>query len=81
MIWTIVAIWAVVIPVIVLLLTWDAARRREARAAQARRRSLPTHRQSGVPACVVRATRPSRTTTRRICPHVAGRVRRRPASA
>jgi hypothetical protein len=79
-IWTIVAIWAFVIPVIVLLVVWDAARRREVRAAEARRRSIQTHRQSVLPACALRRARPSRTTTRRICPHVAG-VRRRPASA
>ena len=81
MIWTIVAIWAVVIPVVALLISWDAARRREARAELGRRRLLPNHHQSAVPACVVRAVRPSRTATRRICPNVAGRVRRRPASA
>jgi hypothetical protein len=81
MLLAIVAIWAVVIPVSVLLVSWDAARRRQARAAQPRRVSLASHRQPGVPACVARPARPSRTTTRRICPHVAGRVRRRPASA
>ena len=80
MLLTIVAIWAVVIPLVILGVSW-AANRRDARAAQAWGRSVPTHRQPGVPACVARAPRPSRTTTRRVCPQLARRARRRPASA
>lgn len=79
--WTIVAIWAIAIPLVVLVISWQAANRRDARAAQAQGRSVPTHRQPGVPACVARAARPSRTTTRRLCPQLERGARRRPASA
>jgi hypothetical protein len=78
---TIVAIWAVVIPIVILGVSWQAANRRDARAAEARGRSVPTHRQPVVPACVARAARPSRTTTRRVCPQLDRGARRRPASA
>jgi hypothetical protein len=78
---TIVAIWAVVIPLVILGVSWQAADRRDARAAQAGGRSVPTRRQPDVPACVARAARPSRATTRRVCPQRARGARRRPASA
>ncbi len=81
MLLTIVAIWAVVIPLVILGVSWQAANRRDARPAQARGRSIPTHRQPGVPECVARAARPSRTTRRRVCPQFARGARRRPASA
>ena len=65
---TIVAIWAVVIPLVILGVSWQAANRRDARAAQALGRSVPAPRQPGVPACVARAVPQGRRRTVRPLP-------------
>lgn len=85
MLLTIVAIWAIGIPLAVLAISWVAANRREARAAQAMSRLATTRRAtrrpSALPACAVRAARPRRTITRRVCPKLVPGAGRRPASA
>jgi hypothetical protein len=73
----IIAIWAIIIPLVVLAVSWESANRREARAAQAHDRSGT---KQSPPRCVIRASRPRRTVTRRHCPELP-RTRRRPASA
>jgi hypothetical protein len=73
----IIAIWAIIIPLVVLAISWESANRRQARAAQAKRRTGAKHLS---PRCVLRTTRPRRTVTRRRCPELP-RTRRRPASA
>ena len=83
MLLTIVAIWAIVIPLIVLAASWQFANLREGRDLQAAKASASElHRVArAVPRCAVPATRPRRTTTRRVCPEQPRRVGRRPASA
>jgi hypothetical protein len=76
----IIAIWAIIIPLVILAVSWEAANRRDARAARARRRTCAQRRPGGVPRCTQRAAHPSRTITRRLCTTVP-RTRRRPASA
>jgi hypothetical protein len=71
----IIAIWSIVIPLVVLAVCWESAKRREARAAKAGKRSA-----ASLPRCATRTPRPRRTVTRRRCPELP-RTRRRPASA
>jgi len=71
----IIAIWAILIPLVVLAVCWESANRREARAAKAGKRRAATQ-----PRCATRPPRPRRTVTRRRCPELP-RTRRRPASA
>jgi len=83
MLLTIVAIWAVVIPLAILGISWQTARLREARASLSaqRRAPRPTSPAGSLPACARRAARPRRTITRRVCPESPRGARRRPASA
>jgi hypothetical protein len=83
MLLTIVAIWAVVIPLAILGVSWQAARLREARAslAEGRPAPRPTSQAGSLPACARRAARPRRTVTRRVCPEHPRGAGRRPASA
>jgi hypothetical protein len=86
MLLTIVAIWAIVIPVAVLGLSLRLAKAREMGGLPTAARSASEHRSgtSGaavVPRCAVPRTRPRRTTMRRVCPEQPRGVRRRPASA
>ena len=86
MLLTIVAIWAIVIPLAVLGISWQVAKLRDERALRAVRRSVPelrpgAMRAAGVPACAVPAARPRRTLTRRVCPELPRGAGRRPASA
>lgn len=86
MLLTIVSIWAIVIPVAILGVSWQAAKIRDARASQNASGSVPelgrgTSRGGGVPACAVPAARPRRTLTRRVCPERPHSARRRSASA
>jgi hypothetical protein len=86
MLLTIVAIWAVVIPLAVLGISWLVGKLREESAAQTTDRSVPelrpgTSRPDGVPACAIPAVRPRRTITRRVCPELPHGAGRRPASA
>lgn len=86
MLLAIVAIWAIVIPVAILAVSWQAANLREERALRAAARSIETHHRAAPPvggraACTVRAARPRRTITRRVCPEFSRGARRRPASA
>jgi hypothetical protein len=76
----IIAIWAIIIPLVILAVCWDSAKRREARATQAARRARCLLCPGGVPKCAMRPRRPRRTITRRVCPELP-RTRRRPASA
>ncbi|MGZ4299930.1 MAG: hypothetical protein ACXVVK_23080 [Solirubrobacteraceae bacterium] len=80
MLLTIIAIWAIVIPLVVLAISWEAANRREARTAQGSGRTGAKRLPAGMPRCTRRALRPRRTITRRVCPQHS-RARRRPASA
>ncbi len=83
MLLTIVAIWAVVIPLAILGVSWQTARLREARASLTaqRRAPRPTSHAGSVPTCARRAARPRRTITRRVCPEFPRGAGRRPASA
>ena len=86
MLLTIVAIWAIVIPLAVLGISWQVTKLRDERVLRAVRRSAPelrsgAMRDTGVPACAVPAARPRRTLTRRVCPELPRGARRRPASA
>ncbi len=86
MLLTIVAIWAIVIPLAVLGISWQVANLRDERASRAAKRSAPEHRASavraaGAPICAVPAARPRRTLTRRVCPERPHGAGRRPASA
>jgi hypothetical protein len=86
MLLTIVAIWAIVIPLLVLGLSWQIAKLREADATHTIQRSVAMLRSAGsqaggVPPCAVRAARPRRTITRRVCPELPRGVGRRSASA
>jgi hypothetical protein len=83
MILTLVAIWAIVLPVAILAISWQAARLREARSSQTAGRSVPRLASPAGPpaACARRAARPRRTITRRVCPEFARSAGRRSASA
>jgi hypothetical protein len=83
MLLTMVAIWAIVLPVAVLAISWQAARRREVRSSQNADRSAPrmTSPAGSLPACAVRAVRSRRTVTRRVCPELPRSAGRRSASA
>jgi hypothetical protein len=83
MLLTIVAIWAVVIPLAILGVSWQTARLREARAAltAASRAPRSAVHAGSLPGCARRAPRPRRTITRRVCPELPRDVGRRPASA
>jgi hypothetical protein len=81
MLLTIVVMWAIVLPLAILGITWQAAKIRDERVARTAGRSLPelgraSSPAGSVPACAVVAARPRRTITRRVCPerpHGAGR--------
>ena len=84
MLLTVVAIWAIVIPVAVLAVSWKVAKSRLTRASGSRRShpcSIPAAPASAP--CRVRrpAAGPRRTVTRRLCPEHPRGVGRRPASA
>ena len=81
MLFTIVAIWAVVIPVAVLAISWRAPDRREARKAQSNESVSTREPRTAVSPRAHRAVRRSRTSARRTCPELAGDARRRPTSA
>jgi hypothetical protein len=83
MLLTIVAIWAILIPLAILAISWQSARLREARGSQTTDRSVPrpASRAGSLPACAVRAARPRRTITRRVCPELPRGAGRRSASA
>jgi hypothetical protein len=86
MLLTIVAIWAIVIPLLVLAISWQAAKLRGARASQTTEWSVSdlyrsAARTGSVPACAIPAARPRRTMTRHVCPELSQGARRRPASA
>ncbi len=86
MLLTVVAIWAIVIPLAVLAISWQVANLRDERALRVLERSVPeprpgAARASGTPACAVPAARPRRTLTRRVCPEPPCGAGRRPASA
>jgi hypothetical protein len=83
---TIVAIWAIVIPVLILAISWQITKPRPNGSRQIAQGPASMLRgeasRSGVaPGCAVPAARPRRTITRRLCPALARGVRRRPASA
>ena len=77
MLYTIMAIWAVVIPVATLAVSWGTPDRREASEVHNESTSTGKSRTAVAP----RAARPSRATARRMCPQLAGAAHRRPASA
>jgi hypothetical protein len=83
MLLTIVAIWAIVIPLAILGVSWQTARLRDARASLAagRRAQQPTSQAGSLPACARRGARPRRTITRRVCPELPRGAGRRSASA
>jgi hypothetical protein len=85
MLLTVVAIWAIVIPLAVLAISWHSARLREARGSQTGPRSVRepdcVQHAATLPACAVRAARPRRTITRRVCPELSRGAGRRSASA
>ena len=81
MLFTIVAIWAVVIPVAVLAISWRAPDRREARKAQTDESVSTREPRTAVSPRAHRAVRRSSTSARRTCPELAGDARRRPTSA
>jgi hypothetical protein len=83
MLLTIVAIWAIVIPLVVLALSWQLANIREARDLHSASASVPELRRGtrAVPPCAWPVARPRRTTTRRVCPEQPRRAGRRPTSA
>ena len=84
MILAIVAIWAIVIPCVILATAGMTERRAKARREQLGESIIAVRVDHvhirATPRCVIRAPRPGRATTRRICPALAPR-RRRPASA
>jgi hypothetical protein len=79
MLLTIVAIWAIVIPLAILGVSWQTARLRDARASLAAGRRAPPR--TSQAACARRGARPRRTITRRVCPELPRGAGRRPASA
>ena len=83
MLLTIVSIWAIVIPLVILAASWQLANLRDARGSQSLGGSAAEVRggDRAVPPCAVPSVRPRRTTTRRVCPDQPRRAGRRPASA
>ena len=81
MVLTVVAIWAVVIPVAILAISWGASDRREDNSMQTNESVSTGKLPTAVPRRPRRAARPSRATARRVCPELAGDARRRPTSA
>jgi hypothetical protein len=81
MLFTIVAIWAVVIPVAVLAISWGAPDRREVCEVQTNELIGTGKYRSAPPRAQRTPTRPSRAAARRVCPDLGGDARRRPASA
>ena len=83
MILTLVAIWAIVLPVAILAVSWQAARLRDVRSSQSADRSGPRVASpvGPLPACARRAARPRRTITRRLCPELPSGAGHRSASA
>jgi hypothetical protein len=83
MLLTIVSIWAIVFPLVVLATSWQLANLRDARGSRPSERSAAELRgaERAMPPCVVPAVRPRRTITRRVCPEQPCRAGRRPASA
>jgi hypothetical protein len=84
MILAIVAIWAIVIPCVILATAGMTDRRAKARREQLGASSIAVHPDHvhirATPRCVIRAPRPGRATTRRVCPEL-DRRRRRSTSA
>jgi hypothetical protein len=78
MLFAIVAIWAVVIPVGLLAISWGAPDPREPQTDESVSTLEPP---TAAPSLVHRAVRPGRTTVRRRCPELAREARRRPTSA
>ncbi len=77
-----VAIWAVVIPVAVLAISWQAPDRPEAGTAQTNYSVSPGKHPAPAPwRGPRRAARLGGATARRVCPELAGDVRHRRASA
>ena len=81
MLLAIVAIWTVGIPAAALALSWGAADRPRARAAETADSVSTGAHATVVRACAHPAHRLSRTTVRRACPELGADVRRRPTSA
>ena len=82
MLMTIVAIWAIVLPLAILAVSWQAARLREERGLQTAERSVPAARRQPdrCPLVPHRAARPRRTVTRRVCPQFPRGAGRAPLS-
>ena len=83
MLLTLVAIWAIVLPVTILAVSWQAARLRDVRRLADRGPLGPP---PGVASRIAarlrpRAARPRRTVTRRVCPEFPRSAGRRSASA
>jgi hypothetical protein len=81
MLLTVVAIWAIIIPLAILGVSWQSTRLREARTDATRSAAAPSTPAQSLPACARRGARPRRTITRRVCPELPRGARRRPASA
>jgi hypothetical protein len=84
MILAVVAIWAIVIPCVILAIADVTGRRARARPGLLDDLSIAVHvdhaQDMATPRCVIRGAQPGRATTRRVCPEL-GRRRRRSASA
>ncbi len=84
MILAIVAIWAIVIPCVILAAAGLTDRRAKARREPVGDFTIAVRvdhaHVTATPRCVIRAPRPGRATTRRVCPEL-DRRRRRSASA
>lgn len=83
---TIVAIWAIVIPLLVLGVTLNVAKPCEAEGSLIVSRPVSNYDRAtpsggAVPRCALPAPRPRRTTTRRVCPAQPRGAGRRPTSA
>jgi hypothetical protein len=80
---TIIAVWAIVLPLTILAASWQAARLREDRGRLTAASSVPApaSHAGSLPDCARRAARPRRTLSRRVCPELPGDAGRRPASA
>ena len=88
MLMTMIAIWAIVLPLTILAVSWQTARLLDERRLQTADRSVPRLASpvGSLPACAHRAARPRRTVTRRVCPEFPRSAGRRwprpdPASA
>jgi hypothetical protein len=86
MLLTIIVVWAIAIPSVVLAFSLRVAEVRETERPETASWSTSepgreASRASAVPRCAAPAARPRRTTTRRVCPEQARGVGRRPASA